>query len=65
MTDIEPVPAPPSYSTFEYEYVELPSNAARDEILNLLNAQGAEGWEVVGFSSTEGFHRILMERESP
>jgi len=54
-----------AYPVIEYEYFELPSNASRDEILNVINAQGAEGWQVVGFSSTGGFHRVLMARENP
>jgi len=62
MSDLPPPPV--ASGTFEYEYIELPSNATRDDVLNALNTAGAEGWQVVGFSSAGGFHRILMVRQT-
>ena len=55
--------------TFEYDVLSFPMNrkTGEAEMKNILNARGAEGWEVVSFSSSEFAnigHTVFLKRET-
>lgn len=46
----------------KYEYKEVSFSANRDDIEELLNPLGAEGWHVVGIRHSLGYVYYLLER---
>ena len=55
--------------TFEYDVQSFPMSrkTGEAEMKNILNARGAEGWEVVSFSSSEFAnvgYTVFLKRET-
>jgi hypothetical protein len=50
-------------TVFKYKYLEMPSSASKDEMVEQLNVWGELGWQVALSHFGGGFYRIWLVRK--
>jgi hypothetical protein len=58
----DPPKSGPPTTSFEYNFIQLSTDAKGDEIVDVLNGHGKAGWVVIKMVRAGGFYNVLLMR---